>query len=77
MPVNCSDPSSLAAASACYCAPEDSQRAQIIYLLLLISGLNLTPKQLAANSVQFMGMQQNAQMAAQTYLMCVIADSGD
>jgi hypothetical protein len=70
--INC-DPNALAAASACYCGPEDLQRAEIIYLLNAISGLNLTATQLAAASCGYNCIPQDLAWAEITYLLCANA----
>lgn len=72
MAVNC-DPSALAKASACFCGPEDSQRAQMIYLLNVISGLNLTPAQLAAAAACYNCIPEDLWRAEVTYLLCAAA----
>ena len=72
MAVNC-DPSALAKASACFCGPEDSQRAQMIYLLNVISGLNLTPTKLAAAASCFNCIPEDLWRAEVTYLLCSIS----
>lgn len=46
----------------------------MIYLLNQISGLNLTPEQLAANSKCFC-MGEKSANAAITYLLCQIASA--
>ena len=74
MPISC-DPGDIAKASACYCGPEDSQRAQIIYLLLQISGLSLTPTQLADAAKCYNCVPRDMQEAETTYLLCQIASN--
>lgn len=68
------DPAAVAKASACFCGPEESQRAQMLYLLLQISGLNLTPAQLAEKSKCFC-FEEKAGKAAELYLLCQIASA--
>jgi hypothetical protein len=70
--INC-DPSTIANASACFCGPSDSQRAQMIYLLAQIAGNTMTPTQLAAASVCYNCVPQDLQMAEITMLLCSIA----
>lgn len=73
MAVNC-DPNSLAQASACMkCIPPGMQNEVIIYLLNVISGLNLTPQQLMANAACLKCIPQGMQSEVQTYLLCQIA----
>jgi len=51
------------------------QSEVIIYLLNVISGLNLTPQQLMANSACMKCIPQGMQSEVQTYLLCQIATS--
>jgi hypothetical protein len=66
-------PAAVAAASACYCFPEDRYRGAVLYLLLQTSGLILTPKQLAENSACFC-FDKKAFQAAELYLLNTIAN---
>lgn len=52
MPIDCS-PAALAKASACYCSPENVQRAETIYLLKRIAGDTSTPAELAKKAACF------------------------
>jgi hypothetical protein len=74
MPISCI-PADVASASVCFCGPEDSQRAQMIYLLLQLSGLTLTPAQLAAAAAPYMGQPQDMMEAEMVYLMCAAASA--
>jgi hypothetical protein len=66
-------PSAVAYAAACYCGPEDSQRAQIIYLLQLLAGNTMTPAQLAAAAAPFLGLPEDLFRAEMLYLTCAAA----
>jgi hypothetical protein len=72
--INC-DPSTIAKASACFCGSEDSQRAQMIYLLAQIAGNTMTPNQLAAASVCYACIPNDLWQAEVTYLLCSIASA--
>lgn len=74
MAIDCGNPAAIAAASACYCLPEKQARGAMLYLLNQISGLNLTPNQLAENSKCFC-MNRQAAEAAELYLLCAISNS--
>ena len=72
MALNC-DPSAIAAASACFCGPEDLQRAEMILLLQQIAGNTMTPSQLSAAAVCFNCIPEDVWRAEVTYLLCSIA----
>jgi hypothetical protein len=72
--INC-DPSTIAKLSACFCGPEDSQRAQMIYLLAQIAGNTMTPNQLAAAAACYNCIPQDLWQAEVTYLLCSIASA--
>ena len=74
MAIDC-DPSALAELSACYCFPENVERAIIVYLLAQIAGSTLTPAQLAAAAAPYVGMPKNVQEAAMLYLTCQISNA--
>lgn len=66
----------LAKASACYCIPDPNvQAGAMIYLLNVISGLNLTPNQIVENSKCYCFSDRRVQQGAITYLLCAIAQS--
>lgn len=71
------DKNDLAKASKCFCYADQRQiDAIMIYLLNVISGLNLTPNQLALNAVPFMGISDQRQIEAiKLYLLCAAADA--
>lgn len=70
--VNC-DPAALSRASACYCSPEDVQRAEMVYLLLQIAGLNLMPSELAKASACYCA-PEDVWRGEVTYLLCQIVN---
>lgn len=74
MPIAC-DAQSLSDAAKCFdCLPVHLHLAVQTYLLNVISGLNLTPQQLANNAACYRcleGMQEEVQ----AYLLCQILNS--
>ena len=64
------DQNSLAVAAKCFCAPENVQRAEMIYLLQQIAGDTSTPAQLAKKAACYVGTPKNVQWAEITYLLC-------
>jgi hypothetical protein len=75
MAISC-DPNDLAEASKCFdCIPKNIQNSVIIYLLNVISELNLTPEQLVENSKCYDCIPKNIQPAVQTYLLCQISNA--
>jgi hypothetical protein len=76
MAVSC-DKNDLAEAASCYCYSNQKQvDAIMIYLLNVISGLNLTANELAVNATPFMGISDQRQIdAIKLYLMCAAAEA--
>lgn len=76
MPEISCDPNELLEASKCYCFG-DTKAAQgvEIYLLNVISGLNLTPNQLLENSKCFCGFDKKTAEAAKLFLLCAAAQA--
>lgn len=70
------DPKALLEASKCYCFPNPNlQAGAMIYLMNVISGLNLTPEQILENSKCFCFSDKNVQQAAMIYLTCAAANA--
>jgi cytochrome c oxidase assembly protein Cox11 len=69
-------PNALLEASKCFCFPEQKLRdGAMIYLMLVISGLNLTPKQLLEASKCYCFGDQRAARDALLYLTCAAANA--
>ena len=76
MAISCDDPNVLLEAAKCFkCIPAGMQPEVIIYLLNVISELNLTPQQLIDNSTCFRCIPKGQQAEVQTYLLCQIANA--
>lgn len=74
MPISC-EPADLLDAAACFkCIPAGEQNAVMIYLLNVISGLNLTPQQLMDQAVCYNCIPVGMQAEVQTYLLCQIVN---
>lgn len=74
--IDCSDPNALLEASKCYkCIPEGMTAEVMIYLLNVISGLNLTPQQLMDNAACYKCIPKGMQDAVMTFLLCNIAQT--
>jgi hypothetical protein len=73
--INC-DPNALAKASACYCGPEDLQRAEMIFLLKKIAGNTMTPGQLASAAACYCG-PEDLWRGEMTYLLCAAAKAAE
>lgn len=69
------DANDLINASKCYCFDAAISNQIMIYLLNVISGLNLTPEQLAENSKCFCGFDRKTAEAAKLYLLCAAANA--
>ena len=69
MPID-TTPRGIAAASACFvCQPEDTQRAEMIYLLAQLAGNTMTPAQLAAASKCYCYSDRRVAESVMVYLL--------
>lgn len=67
-------PKGIAQGARCFTGIADKEAAEI-YLLLAISGLSLTPAQLAKAAACFVGQPKDVVAAEKTYLLAVIANT--
>ena len=75
MPAISCEPKDLAAASACFQGiPPGHRDAALIAQLNVISGLNLTPKQLVEQSKCYCGFDKKTEMAIVIMLLCAIVN---
>ena len=75
MPVQITDPAALVTAAACYkCIPAGMQPEVQIYLLNVISGLNLSPAELMERSACYKCIPQGQLLEVQVMLMNEIAN---
>lgn len=76
MPVSC-DPKDLMQAAACFdsCIPPGEQAAVQTYLLAVIAGGSLDPKELMAQAKCFKCIPQGMLAEIQAYLLCQIANA--
>lgn len=68
------DPAAIAEASKCFCMSEPAFRASVLYLLNSISGLNLTPAQLAEAAKGFLGTPDNVWRGEVALMLCSIVN---
>lgn len=73
MPISC-DPSSLAAAAACYCYDAQMMQAVQIVLLREIAGSTLTPEQLSAAARCFC-FDTETQAKVKNLLLCELSNA--
>lgn len=68
------DPNALLDAAKCFkCIPKGLEPEVMIYLLNVISGLNLTPQQLMTEAKCYKCIPKGMQEAVMTFLLCNIA----
>jgi hypothetical protein len=75
MPVVCTPQALQEAGREFCCIPAGIQPEVIIYLLNVISDLNLTPQQLMDNAACYRCIPKGMQAEVQTYLLCQIANA--
>jgi hypothetical protein len=73
MPALVCSPSTVAAAGACYCGPEDLQEAKISYLLAVLAGGSTSAKTLLASAKAWQGVDDHFLLADQVYLLASLA----
>lgn len=75
MAVDCSSESLQAAGRTYCCVPPAMQGQVMIYLLNVISGLNLTPEELMQRASCYRCIPKGMEAAVMLYLLCANADA--
>lgn len=75
MPIDCNPQALLDASQEFCCIPKGKEMQILIYLVNILSGLNLTPQQLMDNSAPYGVIPKGMEMEVLLYLLCQNANA--